>query len=95
MSDAELQKLIDDISGQLGQLADDPEKPLDKAERRRRAVLRASLHALERAKAAAAAGDEHKEARARLDYSLLTEYGEKHPLLFYYVRAQLGWGLWW
>jgi hypothetical protein len=91
----ELEKLMGDISGQIEQLADDTEKPLSKAEKRRRAVLRARLGALEQVRAAQEEGDVNKETRANLDYTLLTEYGEKHPLLFNFVRSQMsGWMRW-
>jgi hypothetical protein len=91
----ELDRLVDDITGQLEGLVDDPEKPLGRKERRRRVLLLAKKEALERLKAAREHGDLNKETRASLDYSLLTEYGEKHPLLFNIIRSQLGWWAWW
>jgi hypothetical protein len=94
MTGEELAKLMDDISGQLKTLGDNVDKP-GRAERRRRAVLRARLAALEQIKAAQEAGDFNRETRANLDYTVLTEYGEKHPLLFNLVRSQVsGWLRW-
>jgi hypothetical protein len=89
------EKLISEISAELEQLGDDEEKPLSRAERKHRAVLSARKEALERLKAAIAEGDFSKETRASLDYGLLTEYGERHFLLFNFVKSQVGWRLWW
>jgi tRNA U34 5-carboxymethylaminomethyl modifying GTPase MnmE/TrmE len=95
MTAEELEKLIDEISGELEKLTDDPEKPLAYKERRHRSVLRARKAALERAKAAMEEGNVNKETQASLDYGLLTEYGEKHPLLFNLVKSQIGFWLRW
>lgn len=95
MTPEQLQELLDDISGELARLADDPEKPLGRADRKHRLVLLARKEALERVKAAAAEGDFKKETQARLDYGLLTDYGERHPLLFNYMRAQTQGWRWW
>jgi hypothetical protein len=90
-----MEKQMGDISGQLEQLADGPERPPGKPEKKRRGVLRARLAALERVRAAREEGDVNKETRANLDYTLLTEYGEKHPLLFNLVRSRIGGWLRW
>jgi hypothetical protein len=95
MTSEELEQLINEISGELEKLTDDPEKPLKYKERRHRSVLRARKDALERARAAVEQGDFSKEAQASLDYGLLTEYGEKHPLLFNLVKSQIGFWLRW
>ena len=89
MTGEELQKLMDDISGELEKMADDPEKPLSRTEKRHRSVLRARKEALERVKAAAEEGNFAKETQASLDYGLLTEYGERHPLLFNLMKSQV------
>jgi hypothetical protein len=85
----ELDKLMKDISGELEKLADDPENPLSRSERKHRSVLQARHAALERIKAAKEEGNFGKETQASLDYGLLTEYGERHPLLFNFVRSQV------
>jgi hypothetical protein len=91
----ELEKLMQDIAGQIERLPDDPEKPLSGAERKHRAVLKARHEALSRMKAAREKGDLNQETRASLDYTLLTEYGERHPLLFNFMKARLGWRSMW
>jgi len=91
MTGEELEKLLRDISGEIEQLKDDPEKPLDRVQRKHRVVLQARLQALERIKGAREKGEERVETNADLDYTLLTEYGEKHPLWLNFVRSQVGW----
>jgi len=95
VSPEELQKLVDEISGELAKLADDPEKPLGRADRKHRLVLLARKEALERVKTAVAEGNVIKETQASLDYGLLTEYGERHPLIFNFMRAQTRGWRWW
>ncbi len=58
-------------------------------------VLRARKDALERIKAAIVEGDTTGETRASLDYGLLTEYGERHFILYNFVKSQMGWRFWW
>jgi hypothetical protein len=91
----ELEKLMNGISSELETLVDDPEKPLSYKERRHRSVLRARKNALERIKTAMEEGNFSKETQASMDYGLLTEYGERHPLLFNLVKSQIGIWLRW
>jgi hypothetical protein len=95
MTAEELEKLTNEISAELEKLTDDPEKPLKYKERRHRSVLRARKDALERMKVAMEKGDFSKETQASLDYGVLTEYGERHPLLFNLVKSQMGFWLRW
>jgi hypothetical protein len=90
----DVEKLLGEISAELEQLGDDRDK-LNRKERKHRVVLQARKGALERLKAAIADGDTGRETRASLDYGILTEYGERHPLLFNFVKSQMGWRLWW
>jgi hypothetical protein len=94
MTDEELEKSIKEISEQISQLADSPEKPLSREERRKKVLLQAKSRALNRIKAAKEKGNLNQEIRASMDYTLLCEYGEKHPLLINFMKSQMGlWGL--
>ena len=95
MTVEELDKLINEISLELETFTEEREKTLKYKERRHRSVLRARKDALERAKDAVEKNDFNKETQASLDYSLLTEYGERHPLLFNLVKSQMGFWLRW
>ena len=33
----------------------------------------------------------NQEVKACMDYALLNEYGEKHPLLMNFMKSQMGW----
>ena len=89
MTDEELDKLTQEVTGQLEQLSGDPEKPLDRAEKKHRHILEARLRALDRIKTAKEKGGVDREARACMEYALITEYAEKKPFLFALIRAGL------
>ena len=91
MKDEELEELIREVSEQLGKLTARPEKSLSKEERKRKYLLQARSAALDRIKKAKEKGSMNQEVKACLDYALLTEYGEKHPLLMNYLKSQMGW----
>jgi hypothetical protein len=91
MTDEELQKLIQEISEQISHLPDDREKPLSREERKRKVLLQAKSKALNSIKTAREKDNLNQETRASIDYTLLCEYGEKHPLLMNYVKSQLTW----
>jgi hypothetical protein len=95
MTVEEIDKLISEISLELEKFTEDREKTLKYKERRHRSVLRARKNALERAREGVEKGDLNKETQASLDYSLLTEYGERHPILFNLVKSQVGFWLRW
>ncbi len=90
MTDEELAKLMEKVSGEIGTLPADPEK-LSKDERRLKLVLRAKADTLNRIKEAKEKGSLYQEVRANMDYSLLEQYGYKHPLLMYFLRGKLRW----
>lgn len=89
MTDEELDRLIREISGDIEQLAEDPENPLSRKERRHKLVLRARRQALEKIKEAKEKGNTNQEVKANLEYTLLTEYAEKNILLYNLMKARL------
>jgi hypothetical protein len=91
MTDEELTKLTGEITGQIEQLPVDADKAQGRAERRHWLVLRARREALDRIKTAREKSDMRQEAKASLDYALLTEYGEKNILLYNLMKARSGW----
>ena len=91
MTDEELETLQREVSDQIEQLADTPEEQLSYKERKHRTVLRARKQALERMKAAREKGNINQEARAGLDYTLLTEYGERNIFLYNIMKSRLFW----
>ena len=90
MIDEELEELIREVSGKIEMLSNS-EKPLTKEEKNRKEVLLLQKETLKRIKEAKKKGNWHQEVRACIDYSLLTELGEKHPFLMYFIRSQSGW----
>ena len=91
MTDEELDKLTKDISEQLKQFTDDPERELTKQERKEKYLLAAKSAALQKIKTAREKGSVNQEIRACMDYNLLVEYGHKNPLLFNYIKSQTHW----
>jgi hypothetical protein len=90
VTDEELYRLLQEISGQIEQLADDPERPLSRKEKKHRLVLQARRRALERIKEAKEKDNIHQELKANMDYSLLTEYGEKNIFIYNLMKSRLG-----
>jgi hypothetical protein len=95
MTDEELTRLTGEITGQIEKLPEDPSKTQGWAEKKHRLVLQARREALGRVKAAREKSDIRQEAKACMDYALLTEYGEKNQLLFNFMKARSGWWQWW
>lgn len=91
MTDEELQKLMDEVSGEIARLQDNPEEALTKAEKKHQRVLQARQWALERIKEAMEKGNISQEAGACMDYALLTEYGERNPILYNLAKSQTWW----
>jgi hypothetical protein len=90
MTDEELEKLIQEITGQMEQLPG-PEKSLNRKERKQKWLLELKLEALNKIKEAKKKGSLQQEMKASVDYTLLVNYGEKHPLLINYIKSQAGW----
>ncbi len=91
MTDEELENLTQELSGQIEQLSDDPEKPLVRKERKHKLVLQARRQALDRVKEARGKGDLNQEIKANIDYTLLTDYGEKNIFLYNFMKSRLYW----
>ncbi len=90
MTDEELETLIQEMSEQIDRL-ENPEKPLTREEKRQKTLLQLQKEALERIKTAKEKGNVLQEVKAGVDYTLLKEYGKKHPLLINYIKSQAGW----
>jgi len=89
MTDEELENLTKELSGQIEQLPDDPRKPLNRAERKRKLVLQARRQALDRIREAREKGNISQETKVCMEYALITEYGERNALLFYLMKVRL------
>ena len=86
-----MEALIKGVSEELEQLNAEPEKSLSKKDRRRKILLEAKGAVLEKIKQAKEKGSLNQEVKACLDYAMLNEYGEKHPLLMNFMKSQMGW----
>ena len=72
MTNEELEALIQETTEKLERLSADTEKPLTKKERNQKVLLRLQSEALKKIKAAKEKGSVQQEARAGMDYALLT-----------------------
>ena len=88
MTDEELQQKLQNISESLDELPDS-DKPLSKEERGRKHMLLLKKETLLRIKLAKEKKDLNQEIRCNMDYALLEEFGEKHPLLLHLGRIRL------
>lgn len=93
MTDEEIDALIQEMSEELDAFPDDPENPLTKKEKNRKLVLELRKQTMQKVKAAKEKGNLQQEVKACVDYTLLTQYGEKHPFWMSFLKAHLGW--WW
>ena len=88
MTDEELQQAMQAVSEGLNKLSD-PDEPLTKEEKRRKGVLLSRKYALDGIKEAKEKGDRRREITSTIDYSLLTDMGEKHPFLAHIMRLRV------
>jgi len=88
MTDEELQQKLQNISESLDKLPDS-DKPLSKEERRRKHMLLLKKETLLRIKQAKEKKDLNQEIKCNMDYALLEEFGERHPLLLHLGRIKL------
>ena len=89
MTDEELERLIEEIAGQLAVLKDTPEEPLSKEDRKKKYLLQAKQRALEKIKMARKSGSARQEVRAQMDYALLNEYGHRNWILYNLARSRM------
>lgn len=89
MTDEDVAELMQEISEEIERLPESKDKPLNRKDRKHKLVLRARNQALERVKEAKTKGDFNRETKALLDYTLLTEYGEKNILWYNLMKARL------
>ena len=88
MTDEELQMATKEVSDGLAELPD-TEEPLTKEEKRRKNVLLIRKDILERIKEAKEKGRKDQELKSTMDYSLLMEWGEKHPFWAHIMRLSM------
>ena len=90
VTDEELQRAIQKVSKSLDKLYNS-EKPLTKAEKRRKQILSLQKQTLQKIKEARRNGDTVEERALSIDYGLLTSMGEKHPFLMSFLRTKFKW----
>ncbi|MBI4187309.1 MAG: hypothetical protein HY530_07410 [Chloroflexi bacterium] len=87
MTDEELQRTIQGLSGDIDQLSR-AGKPLSKDEEKRRRMLALKKGILEKVKEARQKGDMGQEFTNLAAYGALTSVGEKHPFLANLIRSK-------
>lgn len=88
MTDEELEEEIQNLTESIDKLSKS-EDPLTKQEKRRKHILLLKQETLQRIKKAKEKKDLSQEIKCNMDYALLEEYGEKHPLLLHLARIKL------
>ncbi len=93
MSEEQLRRSLQEISGELDNLSD-LERPLTKEEEKHRKRLRFRNYVLDRIKEAKDKDQKSDELYNTTYYQMLVPWGEKHPVLFFFwmriIRAR-----WW
>ena len=87
MTDEELEQEIQNLSENIDELS--KADSLTKQEKRRQHILELKKETLERIKQAREKKNQSQEVKLSMDYALLEEYGEKHPLLLHLARIKL------
>ena len=88
MTDEELEQEILDMSEAMDKLSKSDD-PLTKQEKRRKYILPLKKDILQRMQQAKEKKDRNQELKCSMDYGLLEEFGEKHPLLLHLARIKL------
>ena len=88
MTDEELEQEILDMSEAMDKLSKSDD-PLTKQEKRRKYILPLKKDILQRMKQAREKKDRNQELKCSMDYGLLEEFGERHPLLLHLARIKL------
>ena len=87
MTDEELEQEIQKLSEDIDRLS--KSDSLTKQEKRRQHILPLKKETLLKIKKAKEKKDLSQELRCSMDYALLEEYGERHPLLLHFARIKL------
>jgi RPA family protein len=87
MTDEELEQEMQNLSENIDELS--KADSLTKQEKRRQHILELKKETLERIKQAREKKNQSQEVKLSMDYALLEEYGEKHPLLLHLARIKL------
>jgi len=88
MTDDELEQEIQNLGEAIDKLAK-AEGPLTKQEKRRRHILPLKKDILQRMQQAREKKDRNQELKCSMDYALLEEFGERHPILLHLARIKL------
>lgn len=88
MTDEELEQEIQDVSDAIDRLSKSDD-PLTKQEKRRKHILPLKRDILLRMKQAREKKDTSQELRYSMDYGLLEEFGDRHPIWLHLARIKL------
>ena len=87
MTDEELEREIQKLSENIDELSE--ADSLTKEEKKRKHLLELKKETLGRIKQAKEKKNQSQEIKLNMDYALLEEYGERHPLLLHFARIKL------
>ena len=87
MTDEEIQQEIQNLNETIDKFS--KSDSLTKQEKRRQYILPLQKEVLQRMKQAKEKKDQSQELKCNLDYALLEEFGEKHPILLHLARMKL------
>ena len=87
MTDEELEREIQKLSENIDELSE--ADSLTKEEKKRKHLLELKKETLGRIKQAKEKKNQSQEIKLTMDYALLEEYGERHPLLLHFARIKL------
>ena len=87
MTDEDLELEMQKLSENIDELS--KADSLTNQEKRRQNLLESKKETLERIKQAKEKKNQSQEIKYTMDYALLEEYGEKHPLLLHFARIKL------
>ena len=88
MTDADLQKEIEDVGESLGKLSKS-DKPLTKEEKQHKQRLLVRKDVLYQIKEAKEKHKQDEEIQHSMTYAMLTAWGERHPYLMYLMSSKL------
>ena len=87
LTDEQITALIQELSGEIDQLDEGPDKRLTGKERSRKRLLHLRREALKKIQTVRQKGSLLQEVRAIMDYDLLTQYGNR-PFLLNFIKAR-------